>query len=58
MVGVKSGGTITFGTVTFTVQHVISLHGEGNTDCNLIIKQFVAVSSGTDLHHIKFDTFA
>ena len=58
MVGVKGGGIITFDTVTFAVRRVISLHCEGNTDCNSIIKYFIAISNGTDLHHIKFATFA
>ena len=58
VVGVKGGKTITFDSVMFTVGHVISLYGKGNTDFNLIIKQFSALFSGTDLYHIKFATFA
>jgi hypothetical protein len=60
IVEVNGGGTVTFDSVTFTVWHVISLYGEGNIDCNLIIEQSsaVPVSSGTDLHHIKFATSA
>jgi hypothetical protein len=37
---------------------VTSRYGELNTDNNLIAKQFHAVSSGPDLHHIPFSAFA
>jgi len=57
MVGVNGGGTITFDSVTFSVRHAIGLYGEGNADCNLVIKQFSAVSSGTDLHRIRLAAF-